>query len=156
MTTEEAVAPYTKPLPEPTEVSRPFWDAAREHRLVIQRSTKTGQHVFYPRAVSPFGPDDELEWVEASGRGTVYSYTVARRPTGPQWAADVPYVIAIVELEEGVHLTANIVDCDPDSVRVGLPVEVTFHDVTPEVTLPQFRPVAGGSMDPVAGAPGSD
>ncbi len=156
MTTEEAAARYTKPLPEPTEVSRPFWDAAREHRLLIQRSKKTGEYVFYPRAVSPFGPDDELEWVEVSGRGTVYSYTVARRPTGPQWAADVPYVIAIVELDEGVHMTANIVDCDPDTLRVAMPVEVTFHDVTPEVTLPQFRPASDGGAAPVADAPGSD
>ena len=141
--TEEASAPYTKPLPDPTDVSRPFWDAAREHRLLIQRSRATGKHVFYPRAISPFGRGDELEWVEVSGRGTVYSYTVARRPTGPQWAADVPYVIAIVELEEGVHLTANIVECDVDAVRVDMPVEVTYQDVTPEVTLPQFRPRAG-------------
>ena len=133
---------YTKPLPEPTEISRPFWDAAREHRLLIQRSRKTGKHVFYPRAVSPYGRDDALDWVAVSGRGVVYSFTVARRPTAPQWAADGAYVIAIVELEEGVHMTANIVDCSPEDVRVGMPVEVTFHDVTPEVTLPQFRPAA--------------
>jgi uncharacterized OB-fold protein len=84
----------------------------------------------------------------------VYSYTVARRPTGPQWAADVPYVIAIIELEEGVHLTANIVECDPESVRVEMPVEVTFHDVTPEVTLPQFRPASAptDTDEPVAAA----
>jgi uncharacterized OB-fold protein len=132
--------PYTKPLPEPTEVSRPFWQAAKEHRLLIQRSVKTGKYVFYPRAVSPFGAGDELEWVEAAGRGTVYSFTVARRPTAPQWAADGPYVIAIVELEEGVHMTANIVDCAPEDVRVGMPVVVTYQDVTLEVTLPQFRP----------------
>jgi uncharacterized OB-fold protein len=152
--TSAAAMPYTKPLPEPTDVSRPFWDAAKEHRLVIQRSRKTGKFVFYPRAVSPFGRGDELEWVEVSGRGRVYSYTIARRPTGPQWAGDVPYVIAIVELDEGVHLTANIVDCDPESVRVDMPVEVTFHDVTPEVTLPQFRPASAptDTDEPVAAA----
>ena len=142
MTQETApdVQPYTKPLPDPTEVSRPFWEAAKEHRLLIQRSRKTGKYVFYPRAVSPFGADDELEWVEVPGRGTVYSFTVARRPTAPQWAADGPYVIAIVELEEGVHMTANIVDCAPDDVRVGMPVVVVYRDVTPDVTLPQFQP----------------
>lgn len=138
----EAAGPaYSKPLPEPNAVSQPYWDAARRHRLVLQRSNTTGQHLFYPRAVSPFGPGDELEWVEASGRGTVYTYTVARRPTGPQWASDVPYVIAIVALEEGPHMTANIVDCDPDEVSIGMPVVATFVDVTPEVTLVQFRPV---------------
>ncbi|MGE5594734.1 MAG: Zn-ribbon domain-containing OB-fold protein [Hyphomicrobiales bacterium] len=143
--TTEPTAPaaYTKPVPEPTPVTAPYWEAARQHRLCIQRSRKTGQYVFYPRAVSPFGADDVLEWVEVSGRGTVYTYTVARRPTGPQWANDGPYVIAIVELEEGPHLTANIIDCDPDQVRVGMPVTAAFQDVTPEVTLVQFRPAAG-------------
>lgn len=138
-----AERPYLKPLPEITAVSQPFWDAAREHRLCIQRSKKTGKHVFYPRQVSPFGAGDELEWVEASGRGTVYTYTVARRPTAPQWEGEAPYVIAIVALEEGVHMTANIVECDPEAVHCGMPVEATYDDVTPEVTLVQFRPAPG-------------
>jgi hypothetical protein len=136
---DEAPA-YTRPLPEENPVTAPFWQAAREHRLLLQRSKKTGRYVFYPRAVSPFGANDELEWVEASGRGAVYTFTIARRPTAPQWAAEVPYVIAIVELEEGVHMTANIVECDPETVRIGLPVEACFVDVTPTVTLVQFRP----------------
>ncbi len=133
---------YGKPLPEVSPVSKPFWDAAKEHRLVLQRSRRTGKYVFYPRAVSPFGAGDTLEWVTASGRGIVFSFTVARRPTAPQWASDGDYAIAIIELQEGVHMTANVVDCDPDTVRVGTPVEVVFADVTPDVTLVQWRPVA--------------
>jgi uncharacterized OB-fold protein len=132
--------PYTKPLPEPNAVSQPFWDAAKEHRLALQRSKKTGRYVYYPRAVSPFGVNDELTWTTVSGRGTVYSYTIARRPTAPQWAADGPYVIAIVRLEEGPHLTTNIVGCDPEGVRIGMQVVATFADVSPEITLVQFRP----------------
>jgi len=132
--------PYTKPLPEPNAVSQPFWDAAKEHRLVLQRSKKTGRYVYYPRAVSPFGANDELTWTAVSGRGTVYSYTVARRPTAPQWAEDVPYVIAIVRLEEGPHLTTNIVGCGPDSVRIGMQVVAEFADVTEDATLVHFRP----------------
>lgn len=131
---------YAKPLPEGNGTTEPFWTAAREHRLLLQRSQTTGRYVFYPRAVSPFGAGDTLEWVEASGRGTVYSYTVARRATAPQWEGEGPYVIAIVALEEGVHMTANIIGCDPETVRIGLPVEVAFVDVTPEVTLVQWRP----------------
>jgi uncharacterized OB-fold protein len=134
---------YTKPLPSPTPTSQPFWDAAREHRLIVQRSKRTGRRIFYPRIVSPFGPDDELDWVEASGRGTVYSFTVARRPTAPQWSGEGPYVIAIVELEEGGLMTTNIVDCDVESVRIGMPVAVVFDDVTPEVTLVKFKPALG-------------
>ena len=131
---------YAKPLPEPTIATQPFWDAAREHRLLLQRSQKTGALVYYPRGLSPFGADDSLDWVEASGRGTVYAFTIARRPTAPQWSADCPYVIAIVQLEEGPRLTANILGCAVDDVRIGMPVVVRFEDVTPEVTLVQFEP----------------
>lgn len=140
--------PYTKPLPAITATSRPFWDAAREHRLLIQRSKKTGKAVFYPRATSPYGPKDELEWIEASGLGTVYSFTIARRPTAPQWASDVPYVLAIVELAEGARMTTNIVNCDVDAVRIGMPVRAVFDDVTLGVTLVKFEPTPAEDSSP--------
>jgi uncharacterized OB-fold protein len=131
---------YAKPLPEPSAVTRPFWDGLREGRLRLQRSRTTGQWVFYPRAVSPFGAGDELDWQDASGRGTVYSFTIARRPTAPQWEGETPYVIAIVELAEGPRLITNIVGCDPESVRIGMPVTAEFTPVTDEITLLHFRP----------------
>ncbi len=137
--TQEAT-PYTRPLPEPTPTTRPFWDGLKQHKLVLQHSARAKKAVYYPRSVSPYGPNDELSWVECSGNGTVYSFTVARRPTAPQWSEACPYVIAIVEIEEGAHLTANIIDCDPETVRIGMPVRAVFVDVTPEVTLLQFRP----------------
>lgn len=136
----EAYENYNKPLPEPTPISQPFWDAAKDHKLMLQRSKKTGRYIYYPRAVSPYGPHDELTWEVLSGRGTVYSYTIARRPTAPQWADEPPYVIAIVALAEGPHLTANILGCAPEDVRIGMPVRASFEDVTPDVTLIQFRP----------------
>lgn len=136
----EAPAPYAKPLPEVTPATKPFWEALREHRLVLQRSKLTGSFLYYPREVSPFGVRDELEWQELSGRGTVYSFTIARRPTAPQWNGDVPYVIAIVELEEGPRLTANVIGCAADDVRIGMPVEADYVDVTESMTLLQFRP----------------
>jgi uncharacterized OB-fold protein len=131
---------YAKPLPEPSAVSLPFWEGLRQHKLVLQRSKNTGKFVYYPRLVSPYGPRDELVWTECSGRGSVYSFTVARRPTAPQWADDGPYVIAIVELDEGVHLTANIINCPPDSVRIGMQLNAVFVDVTNDTTLLQFEP----------------
>jgi uncharacterized OB-fold protein len=143
-------AHYRKPLPEMSPAGRPFWDAAREHRFLLQRSKKTGKHIFFPRDVSPFGPDDTLDWVEASGKGTVFSYTIARRPTAPQWAGEEPYIIAIVELAEGPHMTTNIVECAPAQVRIGMPVEVVFDDVTPEVTLVKFRPESNVEWSPEA------
>ena len=133
-------AAYLKPLPDPTPATQPFWDALREHKLKLQKSKKTGKVIYYPRSVSPFGPKDTLEWVECSGRGKVYSYTVARRPTAPQWGEDGDYAIAIVEVEEGAHVTANIVNCPADEVRIGMSVKAVFADVTPDITLLQFEP----------------
>lgn len=133
---------YLKPLPTPSPISEPFWRAAREHRLEIQRCRHCATHIFYPRRLCPHCLSPDLEWVTASGKGSVYSYTIARRPTGPGFEPDVPYVIAIVELAEGPHLTTNIVGCDPEAVYVGMPVEAVFDDVTEEVTLVKFRPVA--------------
>jgi uncharacterized OB-fold protein len=131
---------YNKPLPEPTPATEPFWAALREHKLTLQRSKKSGKVIYYPRSVSPYGPKDELEWVECAGTGSVYSFTVARRPTAPQWSEDGPYAIAIVELDEGARLTANIVNCEPGAVRIGMRVKAVYQDVTPEVTLLAFEP----------------
>lgn len=131
---------YSKPLPSPTVATQPFWDALSEHKLMLQQSKKTGKVIYYPRAVSPYGPKDTLTWVECSGKGRVYSFTVARRPTAPQWADDGPYVIAMVKLKEGAVVTANILNCAPEDVRVGMKVRALFVDVTPEVTLLQFEP----------------
>jgi uncharacterized OB-fold protein len=115
-------------LPRPSPFSQPFWDAARDHRLMIQRCGRCGTHVFYPRYNCTSCGAVALEWVEASGRGTVYTFTVARRPTHPALADKVPYVIAIVELEEGPRMTTNIVGCDPDAVRIGMPVAASYED----------------------------
>lgn len=135
-----APLPYAKPLPQITAEAKPFWDAARDHKLLIQRSVRKGKYVFYPRAISPYGPNDELVWVEASGKGTIYSYTIARRPTAPQWAGEPPLIIAIVQLAEGVRMTTNIVGYAPEEIRIGMAVHVVFDDVTPEVTLVKFGP----------------
>ena len=131
---------YNKPLPTPTPATQPFWDALRQHKLMLQRSKKTGKVIYYPRSVSPHGPKDELKWVECSGKGKVYSFTVARRPTAPQWNDDGPLILAMVEIEEGAVLTANILNCAPEDVKVGMKVRAVFEDVTPEVTLLQFEP----------------
>lgn len=138
--TAAAASTWTGPIPRPSTVSQPFWEGAREHRLVLQRSRNTGQYVFYPRAVSPFGADDTLEWAEVSGRGRVHAFSIARTPTAPHLVDQVPYVVAVVELDEGPHMTANIVDCLPEEVRTGMPVEAVYEDISEEITLVQFRP----------------
>ena len=129
-----------KPLPTPSPISQPFWDATRQHRLSIQRCRSCERYVFYPRPVCPYCGVRDLEWAEVSGRGIVHSFTIARRATARPFAPDVPYVIAIVELEEGPHLTTNVVGVDPEEVRIDMPVEAVFEDVTEEITLVKFRP----------------
>jgi uncharacterized OB-fold protein len=138
---------YTKPLPTPSPVSQPFWDAAKEHRLVYQRCTACGARVFYPRDVCP-GKDcfgvGTLEWVESSGRGWVYAHTISYQPAKPAFAEDVPYVLSIIELEEGWRMNSNVVNIAPGDVKIGMRVEVVWDDVTPEFTLPKFQPAASG------------
>jgi uncharacterized OB-fold protein len=131
---------YAKPLPEPSPITRPFWAAARAHRLELQHCADCSRWVFYPRPLCPHCGGTRLEWRRASGRGTLYSYTVARRAPVPMFESDVPYTIAIVELEEGPHLTSNVVGIPPEALRVGMPLEAVFDDITDDVTLVRFRP----------------
>jgi uncharacterized OB-fold protein len=128
-------------LPRPNAVSRPFWEAAKQHRLVIQRSTRTGKYLFYPRIVSPLAAGDTLEWVEVSGHGTVVGSTVVRASEEQPWSGRVPYVLAIVELDEGPRMTSTIVGCEPEAVHAGMAITAIYDDVTPDVTLVRFRPV---------------
>ena len=128
------------PLPRPYQDTAEYWAAAREHRFVIQRCNSCGEHQFYPRGVCSHCLSSELEWREASGNGTVYSYSVNHRAPHPGFADDLPFVLGIVELEEGPRMMTNIVVSDPDSVTIGMAVTVTFDDVTDQVTLPKFTP----------------
>ncbi len=130
---------YQKPLPLPTQDTREYWEGCRRHELLIQRCRKCGTFRFYPRPMCPDCNSLESEWIKAGGKGRVYSWTVAVRQFHP--AFEVPYVIAIVELEEGVRMTTNVVNCPLEELSVGMPVEVVFEDVTEEVSLPKFRPI---------------
>jgi len=129
-----------KPFLDPPEESGPFFDAAREHKLLVQRCTSCGKHQFYPRKVCIACGSTDVEWVEASGKGTVHTFTVVHRGI-PGWVEDGPYVAAVIDLEEGVRMTSNVVDCPREDVKVGMPVEVTFVEEGKYV-LPRFRPVA--------------
>jgi uncharacterized OB-fold protein len=126
------------PLPRPTAISAPHWDGCREGVLRVQRCTTCRVLVFIPRAGCPHCLTETLEWIESSGRGTVYSYSVVHRPQRPEF--EVPYVVAIVELEEGWQMLTNLVDCAPEIVRVGMPVAVAFRKMDDEITLPFFAP----------------
>ena len=131
---------YRKPLPRIDEESRGFWEALARHELYFQRCRDCGTKRFYPRALCPSCLSSATEWVRASGRGTVYSFTVTYQNQAPGFREDLPYVLAVVELEEGVRLMTNIVGCAPETVHIGMSVAVVFEDVTPGVTLAKFRP----------------
>ncbi len=138
---------YRKPLPEPSETTRPFWEGTRARQLRLQRCRDCRKHIFYPRTICPFCLSEHLEWVTATGKGKVYSYTVVRRAMHPAFREDVPYVLAIVELDEGPRLTTSIVGVAPEEVRVDMPVRAAYDDVTPDVTLLKFEPLSGTEMN---------
>jgi uncharacterized OB-fold protein len=133
--------PYSGPLPKPTPETRPFWDAAKQHRLVIQACDDCGTRYFYPRPLCPACLSRRVRWIEASGHARLHTFVINHRPPRG-FPIPGPYVLGIVELDEGPRMMAVIVGvpADPAALRCDQPLEVTFEDVTPEITLPRFRP----------------
>ena len=132
-----------KPIPEPDDVSAFYWDGAARGRLLVSRCAPYG-HLSHPPDVScPVCGSDELEAVAVSGLGSVYSFAVVRQAFDPAFLADVPYVVALVELDEqpGLRVLTNIVDADIGEIDVGMPVELTFEHRDGQA-VPQFRPRA--------------
>lgn len=123
----------TIPAPPVSPETKPFWDAAAEGRLLIKTCRSCGQAHYYPRAICPFCFGEATEWLPASGRGIIYSYSVMRR-------VPVPYAIAYVTLEEGVTMMTNIVDCDLDAIRIGQAVKVVFRPTEGGPPVPMFTP----------------
>lgn len=130
---------YKKPLPVVQPWSKPFWEAAKRHRLMIQTCNDCGLKIFYPRKYCPDCWSANLGWFEASGRGRVFSYSITMAGVEERFAEDLPFVLALVDLEEGIRMMTNIVECKPDEVSIGMDVKVTFRDVTDEFSLPMFK-----------------
>jgi len=132
---------YKKPLPIPNEDTKPFWDSLREHKLRMQRCSQCGRFRFPPCVICPYCVSPYSEWIEVRGKGKVYSFTVVHHAYTPAFEDALPYVVAVVELEEGVRLVTNIVGCKPEEVKIGMDVEATFEDVTTEFSLHRFQPM---------------
>ncbi len=133
---------YKKPLPEFRPETKPYWEATKNHELKLPRSKTNNKFFFYPRAISPYDDmSQDIEWANASGRGKVWTYSIHNMGPTKAYKGDPPYVVALVELDEGVKMMTNIVDCDPQDVKIGMEVEVVFDDITEDVTLPKFKPV---------------
>jgi uncharacterized OB-fold protein len=129
-----------KPLPRPSPESVPYWDAAAKHRLEIPRCNACGNYWFPPSASCPHCLSTDFAWTQVSGRGKVFSFVVFHRVYHPAWEGDVPYVVALIELEEGPRLLSNVVGIPVDQVRCEMPVKVVFDDVANGVAVPKFTP----------------
>ena len=129
----------SKPGPIPGPQSGPYWEAARRHELVLPVCARCGHRWAPPTGRCPLCLHDDVRWEPVSGRGRVFSYTVFRRAYHPAYRDELPYVVAVVELDEGPRLVTNIVGCDPEDVVCDLPVHVTFEQRGEDV-LPQFAP----------------
>ncbi|HUA78196.1 MAG TPA: Zn-ribbon domain-containing OB-fold protein [Acetobacteraceae bacterium] len=128
-----AMESRTLPAPEPNPETKSYWDAAQEGKLLVRICTACGRAHHYPRALCPFCFSDRTEWKTASGNGTIYSFSVMQR-------APVPYTIAYVTLDEGPTMMSNIVDCDFDTIRIGMKVKATFKPTESTARLPMFTP----------------
>jgi uncharacterized OB-fold protein len=130
----------SKPVPVADMETKPFWDYCKKHELRVQKCLKCGKLYYPPSSICPHCLGTESEWAKLSGKGQVYSFIIVQRRYHPAFAALIPYTVAIIETEEGIHLLSNVIECKPDAVKIGMPVQVVFDDITPEATLPKFKP----------------
>jgi len=128
----------TRPLPQQTELAAGYWEAARRHELAVQRCTACGVLRHYPQERCPECLSAAVEWATLSGRGRIYTYVVAHAAFHPFFQDRLPYVVATIDLEEGVRVVSDL-DEPADAIQIGVPVEVFFEELEGEITLPRFR-----------------
>jgi uncharacterized OB-fold protein len=129
-----------KHFPHPTPETQVYWDGCRNHELLLQRCSQCRQVQFYPRIICTGCASDDLEWIKANGQGKILSYTIVRRAVSEAYEPDVPYVVALIELNEGPTMMSNVVQCDPEALQIGDPVRVLFEDWSEDISIPQFSP----------------
>lgn len=133
---------YKKPIPSPQGESDHYWQKAKEGELWLRKCNACGEAYFYPRDISPCCFSRDTTWIKASGKATLFTYGIVERAPHPGFVEDVPFVTAIVELEEGPTMPTNIVmeDPTPEKLKVGMPLEVVFEEITDTISLPKFKP----------------
>ncbi|MBS3758459.1 MAG: Zn-ribbon domain-containing OB-fold protein [Desulfobacterales bacterium] len=134
---------YAKPLPQVNADTRPFWQGCRQHLLKIQKCKNCGLLRWPPAFICPACLSSEVEWVVAKGRGRVYSFAVYHSAYQPGFQDELPYVVALVDLDEGPRMITNIVGCDPGGVYCEMAVEIVWDDVSEAFSIPKFRPLQG-------------
>ncbi|MCS7137338.1 MAG: Zn-ribbon domain-containing OB-fold protein [Candidatus Caldarchaeum sp.] len=134
---------YKRPLPQISDYTRPFWEAAKKGELLLQRCRKCGAFIWYPRPSCPECGSLDTEWVPSKGLGTVYSFTVIRRvvANSPDFQRDIPFTVAEVDLDEGVRVYGRLDGVKPEEVKTGMRVKVCFEDATNEISLYKFIPL---------------
>ena len=132
---------WNKPLPTVVGETKPFWDSCRQGKLLIQKCDRCAEYQFYPRGFCSNCWSNDIRWVQSSGKGTVWTFTITYQNRTPGFDS-APYVLALVELEEGVKMFTNIVECDPPQVSIGMPVEVSFVQASDQITIPYFKPAS--------------
>ncbi len=150
-TVATAPARYAGALPRPTPETEAYWSALREHRLQLPWCVECGKAHFYPRLLCPHCGSEKLEWRAASGRGSIHTFVINHK-AAKGYEDKTPYVIAVIELEEGPRMLSNLVMDEaptPDNVKIGMPVTITYEDITPQVTLPRFRITGAAPEAPV-------
>jgi uncharacterized OB-fold protein len=130
-----------------TPEAKPYWDGAREGRLMLPKCRACGKAFMHPRVRCPFCASADIAWIQASGRGTLVSFEIAHQILNKTFKVKPPVVLAMVELDEGPRLLTNLVNVEPDprTIRCDMPVEVVFDQQTDEISLPMFQPAKGGA-----------
>ncbi len=133
---------YKKPIPVPSLESQPFWDGLRENELLMPRCDACGHRWFPPSLLCPHCSAENWSWAAVSGRGRVFSFVVYHRVYHSGFADEVPYAVAVIELDEGPRMISNVVGIAPDKLVCDMKVEIAYEAISPTVTLPKFKPVS--------------
>ena len=130
---------YVKPLPSMGPDTKPFWEGCKAHELRLPRCRSCRRYYYPPQGICPHCLSSDIEWTKMSGKGQVYALTIVHQNKSPGFKDETPYVLAYVELDEGMLMFSNVTATDPHEVKIGMAVKVVFEDVTPDVTIPKFR-----------------
>lgn len=128
-------------VPKPDVLTQPYWDGVAQHELRVQRCNACGELWHPPLPLCPCCHSRDIRWIPVSGRGTLYSYTVVHHAAHVAVAERVPYVVALVTLDEGPRVVSNLLNCARTDVRIGMPLMLCFEQIAPDVVLPQFEPL---------------
>jgi uncharacterized OB-fold protein len=131
-----------KPLPKPNADTKPFWEGCKDHQLRFQKCRECGFVRWPPSLLCPSCHSAESDWIRATGKGRVYSFAVYHVAFHPAFKDDIPYVTAVVELDEGPRLLTDIIGCNPSDVTCDMPLDVIWHDISEELSLPKFKPIS--------------